>query len=87
MILLDVLLSGVQRSSDARGDCLIGCPLPNSTIEQWRRPMVVIDTKYTLSVMSRYDSYSRLQTNVLAKFVDTTCISRDAGTAVGQGVQ
>jgi len=30
-------------------------------------------------------SYSRLQTNVLAKFVDTTCIFMDAGTTVGQG--
>jgi len=29
-------------------------------------------------------SYSRLQTNVLAKFVDTTCIFRDAGAAVGK---
>ena len=28
--------------------------------------------------------YSRLQTNVLAKFVDTTCIFRDAGAAVGK---
>jgi len=35
-------VSGVQRSGDARGDCLIGCPLPNSSIEQWR--MVVIVT-------------------------------------------
>jgi len=34
--------SGVQRSGDAWGDCLIGCPLPNSGIEQWR--MVVIVT-------------------------------------------
>jgi len=32
-------------------------------------------------------SYSRLQTNVLAKFVDITCIFRDAGAAVGQGEQ
>jgi len=32
-------------------------------------------------------SYSRLQINVLAKFVDTTCIFRDAGAAVGQGEQ
>jgi len=32
--------SGVQRSGDARGDCLIGRPLPNSSIEQWC--MVVI---------------------------------------------
>jgi len=30
-------------------------------------------------------SYSRLQTNVLAKFVNTTCTFRDAGAAVGQG--
>jgi len=29
-------------------------------------------------------SYSHLQTNVLAKFVDTTCIFRDAGAAVGK---
>jgi len=27
--------SGMQRSGDARGDCLIGCPFPNSSIEQW----------------------------------------------------
>ena len=45
----------MQRSSDARGDCLIGCPLPNSSIEQWRRPMVVIVTRYTLFVMLQYD--------------------------------
>jgi len=29
-------------------------------------------------------SYSRLQTNVLAKFVDTTCLFRDVGAAVGK---
>jgi len=43
--------SGVQRSGDAQGDCLIGCPLPNSSIEQWR--MVVILTGYSLFVMSQ----------------------------------
>jgi len=32
-------------------------------------------------------SYSRLQTYVLAKFVDTTCIFRDAGAAVGRAVK
>jgi len=32
-------------------------------------------------------SYSRLQTNVLAKFVDTACIFRDAGAAVEQEEQ
>jgi len=26
-------ISGVQRSGDARGDCLVGCPLPSSSIE------------------------------------------------------
>jgi len=46
-------LSGVQRSGDARGDSLIGCPLLNSRIEQWR--MVVIVTGYTLLVTSQYD--------------------------------
>jgi len=29
-------------------------------------------------------SYSRLQTNVFAKFVDTTCIFRDAGAWIGK---
>jgi len=45
--------SGVQGSGNARGDCLIVCPLPNSSIEQWR--MVVIITGYTLFVTSQYD--------------------------------
>jgi len=48
-----VLVSGVQRSGDARGNYLIGCPLPNSSIEEWR--MVVIVTEYTLFVTSWYD--------------------------------
>ena len=26
---------GVQRSGDGRGDWLIACPLPNSSVEQW----------------------------------------------------
>jgi len=43
-------------------------PLPNFSIEQWR--MVVIITENVRFVTS----YSRLQTSVLAKFVDTTCI-------------
>jgi len=57
--------SGVQKTGDARGDCLIVCPLRNFSIEQLR--MVVIATGYTLFVTS----YSRLQTNVLARFVIT----------------
>jgi len=77
--------SGVQRSDDARGDCLIGCPLPNSGIEQWH--MVVIVTKYTLFLMSQYYDIFRFATNVLAKYVDTTCKFRDAGAAVVQGEQ
>jgi len=60
---------------------LIGCPLPNSGIEQWL--MVVVVTGYTLFVTSQYDSI-RLQTNVLAKFVETTCIFREVGSAVGK---
>ena len=54
--------SGVQRSGDALGDCLIGCPLPNSSIEQWR--MVVIVTGYTLFVTSQYYVIFTLQTKV-----------------------
>jgi len=46
-------INGVQRSGDTRGDCLLGCPLPNSSIEQWH--MVVIVTGYTLFVTSQYD--------------------------------
>jgi len=44
----------MQRSGDARGDCLLGCPLPNPSIEQWR--MVIIVTGYTLFVASEYDA-------------------------------
>jgi len=44
------LHSGVQRSGDARGDCLIGCPPTKfyNSIEQ--RRMVGIVTGYTLFV-------------------------------------
>jgi len=45
--------SSVQTSCDAWGDCLIVCPLPNSSIEQWH--MVAIVTEYTLFVTSQYD--------------------------------
>jgi len=45
--------SGVERSGDARGDCFIGWPLPNSSIHQWR--MVVIVTRFTMFVTSQYD--------------------------------
>jgi len=61
----------------------LDAPLPNSSGEQWRKPMVVIVTGYKLFVTS----FSRLQTNILAKFVDTTCMFRDAGAAIGQGEQ
>ena len=57
--------------------------LPNSSIEQWR--MVVIVTGYTLWVTLLYDVIFTLATNVLTKFVHTTCIFRDAVAAVGQG--
>jgi len=47
--------------------------------------MVVIVTGYTLCVTLQYDVIFTLATNVLAMFVDTTCIFRDPGAAVGQG--
>jgi len=43
----------MQRSGDARGDSLILCTLPNSSIEQWR--LVVTVTGYTLFITSLYD--------------------------------
>jgi len=49
--------------------------------------VVVIVTEYTLFVTSQYEVMPSLQTKVLAKFVDTTCIFRDAGAAVWQGEQ
>jgi len=49
--------------------------------------MVVIVTGCTLFVTSQYDVIFRFQTNVLVKFVDTTCIFRDARAAIGQGEQ
>ena len=45
--------SGVQRSGDARGHCLIVCPLPNSSIDLWR--VVVILSGFTLFVTSHND--------------------------------
>jgi len=50
-----LVCSGVQKSDDAQGDCLVVCPLPNS-IEQSR--MVHIVTGYMLFVMSQYDVIS-----------------------------
>jgi len=47
--------------------------------------MLVIVTGYTLFVTSQCDVIFRFATNVLAKFVDTTCIFSRAGAAVGQG--
>jgi len=47
--------------------------------------MVVLVTRYTLFVRSQYDVIFRFETNGLAKFVDTKCVFRDAGAAVGQG--
>jgi len=32
-------------------------------------------------------SFSRLQTNVLAEFVDTKCVFKDAGAAAGGAVK
>jgi len=46
--------SGVQRSGDARGECVTACPLPKSSIQQWR--VAVIVTGHTLFVTSQYDA-------------------------------
>ena len=46
--------------------------LPNYSIEQWR--MVVIVTGYTLFVTSPYDVIFTFLSQLLAKYVDTTCI-------------
>jgi len=48
-----IVYSGVQRSGDARVDCLIVCPLSKFSIEQW--PMIVIVTAYTLFVTLQND--------------------------------
>jgi len=76
-------LSGVERSGNARGDSLIGCPIPNSSIEQWH--MLVIVTGYTLFVASHHDVISTFANNVLLKFVDIICLFSKAGPVVGQG--
>jgi len=49
--------------------------------------MVVIVTGYTLFVTSQYYIIFPFANTVLAKFVDTTCVFRDAGAAVEQGEQ
>jgi len=61
----------MQRSDDPRGDSLIGCPLPNCSIEQW--DMVVIVNGYTLCLTSQHDVILTFATNVLVMFVDTIC--------------
>jgi len=48
-------VSGVQRSGDARGHCLIGCPLPNSSIEQWRTV-----ARYFLQLMAKLKKMAKM---------------------------
>ena len=48
---------------------------------------MVTVTGYTLFVTSQFDVIFKFVTNILAKFVDTTCIFSDTGKAVGQGEQ
>jgi len=62
--------SGVQRSGDARGDCVILCPLPYSSIEQCH--VVVIVTGYILFVTSHYDVIFTFANQHFAKFIDAT---------------
>jgi len=47
--------------------------------------MVVIATGYTLFLTLQYDVIFTFANNVLAKFVDTTCIFREPGAASRQG--
>jgi len=47
--------------------------------------MVVSVTGYTMLVTSQYYVIFTFATNVLAKFVHSTCIFRDAGEAAGHG--
>jgi len=63
----------------------LDAPLPNSSIEKWCMVSLLLD----ICCLWRHSmtSYSLLQTNVLAKFVDTTWIFRDARAVVGQGEQ
>jgi len=65
----------------------LDAPLPNSSIEHRLGPMVVIITRYNLFVTSQYDVIFTFATNILEKFVDTTCIFRDAGAAAGRAVK
>jgi len=74
--------SGVQRSGDAQGDCLFGCPSPNSSIDQCR--IMVIVNGYTLFVTSQRYVIMTFTNQLLAKFVHTTCIFRIAGAAIGR---
>jgi len=71
--------SGVQRSGDARGDCLIGCP--PTKFYYWA--VACEGHCYWIYAVCLWrcnmTSYSRLQTNILATFVGTTCIFRTPG--------
>jgi len=67
-----LVTSGVQRSGDVRGNCLIVCPLPNSNIEQQHMASLLMDIRCLQC--HHMTSYLCLQTNILAKCVDTTCI-------------
>jgi len=62
-----------RESGDSRGNLLIVCPLIDSSIEQW--PVCQLLLLFIRSMLRHIMTpYSRLQTNVLARFVDTTCI-------------
>jgi len=60
--------SGVQRSTGVRGDCLIGCPLPNPSIEQWRMVVTVVPLHNILNALftRRLQSVTVMYTNWLS---------------------
>ena len=72
------MTSGVQRS----GDAWLYAPyqFPGLSCGVWWSFLLDIRGLWRHNMTS----YSRLQTNVLAKFVETTCIFREVGSAVGK---
>jgi len=67
-----LLGSGVQRSGDPRGNCLIVCPL--TKIQFWTGVWWSLLLDIRCLWRHNVTSYSHLQTNVLVKLIFTTCV-------------
>ena len=79
------LASGVQMSGDAGASASLHAPYVILGLSSGVLWSLLMDMRCICR--HHMTSYSRLQTNVLVKCVDTTCIFRDAREAVGQGEQ